>query len=333
MDNLARGITYPHFTQLQAEKNPHFVELLKDLRSSKLGRNFITKTKEEELHSVSKEFTQQQTEYETKKVLYDSIWSIVADPELDDTRKADVANALVSVELRQSLKLSEFDCKKESHLFGTEIEPEHLKDGNMVWAREQIKKKLSNRGAEILKQIGTDVDGCSGDLLTAKLNNLPNLISSRIEKDNQKRKIKEENILIMKEQLSKYTSTLLESLVIMEDLVEKHLIEFQSEQYSTKGQSLQVQCDALLLKIKSLHMDILCETYTKDTIPALFKISNELITSAEQTESEFQSSKVRLNRYESVGTDFSNLVDEYSQLKEMIKQKKWTIEKLQKYCQ
>ena len=80
-------------------------------------------------------------------------------------------------------------------------------------------------------------------------------------------------------------------------------------------------------------MDILCETYTKDTIPALFKISNELITSAEQTESEFQSSKVRLNRYESVGTDFSNLVDEYSQLKEMIKQKKWTIEKLQKYCQ
>ena len=77
--------------------------------------------------------------------------------------------------------------------------------------------------------------GCSGDLLTAKLNNLPNLISSRIEKDNQKRKIKEENILIMKEQLSKYTSTLLESLVIMEDLVEKHLIEFQSEQYSTKG--------------------------------------------------------------------------------------------------
>ena len=74
-------------------------------------------------------------------------------------RKADVANALISVELRQSLKLSEFDCKKESHLFGTEIEPEHLKDGNMVWAREQIKKKLSNRGAEILKQIGTDVDG------------------------------------------------------------------------------------------------------------------------------------------------------------------------------
>jgi len=63
------------------------------------------------------------------------------------------------------------------------------------------------------------------------------------------------------------------------------------------------------------------------------KISSELVTGAEQTESEFQSSKARLNRYESVGSEFNNLVQEYSQLKEMIKQKTWTLEKLQKYCQ
>ena len=77
--------------------------------------------------------------------------------------------------------------------------------------------------------------GCSEDLLMAKLNHLPSLISSKIDTDNQQRKIKEDNILMMKEQQSKYISTLLESLVIMEELVEKHLIEFQSEQYITKG--------------------------------------------------------------------------------------------------
>jgi len=304
-----------------------------DLTSRKLGRNFITKSKQEELDSVFKTFSKQQTEYEAKKLLLESIWNIVADTNHDDQKSAEVTNALISAELKQSLKLSEHDCEKESHLFGTEIEPQLLKDSTMVWVREQIKKQLTNQGVEIFKQIGMDVQGCSGDLLMAKLNNLPTLISSRIEKDKQQKKVKEENLLMMKEQQSKYTSTLLESLAIMEELVEKHLIEFQSEQYNTKGQSLQVQCDALLLKIKSLHMDILCETYTKDTIPALIKISSEQITCAEQTESEFQSSKVRLNRYESVGNDFNNLVDEYSQLKEMIKQKKWTLEKLQKYCQ
>ena len=77
----------------------------------------------------------------------------------------------------------------------------------------------------------------------AKLNNLPTLISSRIEKDKQQKKVKEENLLMMKEQQSKYTSTLLESLVIMEELVEKHLIEFQSEQYNTKGVCLILDSD------------------------------------------------------------------------------------------
>jgi len=328
---ISTGMTYPYFTLSQAEKNPHFVELLKNLMSNKLGRNLITKTKEEELNQVFKEFSENQKEYETRKVLYDCVWSIIADPNLDDHKN--VSDALISAELGQSLKLSELDCKKESNLFGTEIKSRLLEDNDMGWLREQIKRKLIHQGVEIFKQLGTDVEGSSGDLLMAKLNKLPMLIASRTEEDDQKRKIKEENMLIMKEQQSKYTSTLLESLLIMEELVEKHLIEVQSEQYNVKGQSLQVQCDALLLKIKSLHMDILLETYTKDTIPALMKISKEQKTSAEQIESEFQSSKARLNRYESVGNDFNNLVEEYGQLKEMIKQKKWTIEKLQKYCQ
>ena len=177
-------------------------------------------------------------------------------------KSAEVTNALISAELKQSLKLSEHDCEKESHLFGTEIEPQLLKDSTMVWVREQIKKQLTNQGVEIFKQIGMDVQGilfvtfakctwcyyitftgCSGDLLMAKLNNLPTLISSRIEKDKQQKKVKEENLLMMKEQQSKYTSTLLESLAIMEELVEKHLIEFQSEQYNTKGVCLILDSD------------------------------------------------------------------------------------------
>lgn len=67
----------------------------------------------------------------------------------------------------------------------------------------------------------------------------------------------------MKEHHFKYVSTLLESLKIMENLVEKHIIEIQMEQYATNTESLKVQCDALLLKIKSLYLEILIETYTK----------------------------------------------------------------------
>lgn len=141
----------------------------------------------------------------------------------------------------------------------------------------------------------------------------------------------EENDKTLKEQYTKYTTTLLESLQIMENLLQKHVIEIQNEQNVSRSQSLEVQCDALYLKIKSLHLEILCETYNKETVPALKKISKELEAKSEQTENDIRASRLRLNRYESVGQDFNCIVNEYGKLRETIRQKKWTLDKLQSY--
>lgn len=166
----------------------------------------------------------------------------------------------------------------------------------------------------------------------AKIAQLPSLTSSKLE---ELTKIKEnigENDQILKEQYTKYTSTLLESLQIMENLLQKHMIEIQNEQHVSKCESLEVQCDALYLKIKSLNLEILCETYTKETVPALKKIHKELVAKAEHVENDIRASQARLNRYESVGQEFNNIVNEYSKLRDAIKQKKWTLEKLKSYC-
>ena len=168
--------------------------------------------------------------------------------------------------------------------------------------------------------------------MAAKLNQLPNLISSRLEENEAIERANEEKKHNLKEKRSKYTSTLLDSLQIMEELVQKQLIHLQSEQYQVNGQWIKVQCDALLLKIKALHLEILCETYNKETSPALHTISKQLSANMEQTAADIQASKARLNRYESVGQDFNQLVAEYAQIKEAIKQKKWTLEKLKTYC-
>lgn len=62
------------------------------------------------------------------------------------------------------------------------------------------------------------------------------------------------------------------------------------------------------------------------------KISSELTEQAQQVEGEIQASRMRLARYESVGQDFNAVVNEYSQLRETIKNKKWTLTKLKTYC-
>lgn len=105
--------------------------------------------------------------------------------------------------------------------------------------------------------------GKNPELIIARLNQLPSLVSARQEEFQNQKKAQEEHETLMKEHHFKYVSTLLESLKIMENLVEKHIIEIQMEQYATNTESLKVQCDALLLKIKSLYLEILIETYTK----------------------------------------------------------------------
>lgn len=175
-------------------------------------------------------------------------------------------------------------------------------------------------------------EGSNQDLLLAKINQLPMLISSRLEALNNSKEAMVENDHILKEQYTKYISTLLESLKIMEDLLNKHMLEIQKEQYYLRSESIQVHCDALYLKIKSLRLEILCETYTKETVLALKKISKEMEAKSDQIENDIQSSKVRLSRYESVGQDFNCIVNEYSKLREAIKQKKWTLDKLKSYC-
>ena len=64
--------------------------------------------------------------------------------------------------------------------------------------------------------------------MAAKLNQLPNLISSRLEENEAIERANEEKKHNLKEQRSKYTSTLLDSLQIMEELVQKQLIHIQS---------------------------------------------------------------------------------------------------------
>lgn len=173
--------------------------------------------------------------------------------------------------------------------------------------------------------------GNDHQLVFNKLDLLPSQISSQLETSNNLKKSQLENEQILQQQYSKYMSTLLESLKIMENLIKKHMMDIQMKEYEAKSDWLQVQCDALLLKIKSLHLEILCETYTKDTVPALRKILKDLEARQEQVDKETQECRGRLSRYESVGQDFNDIVKEYSQLREAIKSKKWTLEKLKSY--
>lgn len=71
-------------TSLQCERYPHFAQLIKDLFENKISSNFVTKPKNFERGKVFREYQKSKTEYDAVKLVYDTIWNILADSSLED---------------------------------------------------------------------------------------------------------------------------------------------------------------------------------------------------------------------------------------------------------
>ncbi|XP_032791809.2 HAUS augmin-like complex subunit 4 [Daphnia magna] len=323
-------------TPSQAERYPHFAQFLKNLFEHKIcPNNFATKSQNDERREISREYQRTKKSYDAVKLIYDSVWDIIANPRVENDKFFKMLEkTFISSELHQSMRIIKEEKLKDDdnlHVFGIQFKQEPIDDDITLWAQEQLKNELIEKGVLLLGELGQDIQGNNSDLILAKISQLSSLVSSRMETLDNCKKIMEENDVLLKEQYTKYTTILLESLHIMENLLQEHMVDGENRRNIAKSESLEVQCDALYLKIKSLHLEILYETYTEQTVPALKKISKEVETKSEQIENEIRASQLRLNRYKSVGEEFNCLVKEYSKLREAIKQKRWTLDKLKSY--
>lgn len=72
-------------TPSQAERYPHFTQLLKDLFEHRISAtNFVTKSKNEQRQKVFQEYQKTKNEFEAVKLVYDSIWDVIADSSLEE---------------------------------------------------------------------------------------------------------------------------------------------------------------------------------------------------------------------------------------------------------
>ena len=99
-------------TPSQAERYPHFTQLLQDLLEHKVCvTNLVTKSKNEQRQNVFHEYQRIRNEYEAVKLVYDSIWDILADSSLEE----DVRNFLYIISFthnKLNLNLLYFSYKR-----------------------------------------------------------------------------------------------------------------------------------------------------------------------------------------------------------------------------
>lgn len=71
-------------TLSQSEKYPHFAQLLKDIFEHRMCSSFVTKIKSEEKREIYQLYQKEKCSYDHLKLVYDSIWNIIADTNLDE---------------------------------------------------------------------------------------------------------------------------------------------------------------------------------------------------------------------------------------------------------
>ncbi|XP_060068539.1 HAUS augmin-like complex subunit 4 [Ylistrum balloti] len=125
-----------------------------------------------------------------------------------------------------------------------------------------------------------------------------------------------------------YYKTLIDSLGLLEEVVSKYRFQNQTEQNTVTTEWLMSRCDGLCLKIRLLEMQVLCDTYTKDTVKALLSVRCHLDANFRESDKEFHHISQALQSYEAVGMGFDELVEEYRKLKEEKDNKQWALTEL-----
>ncbi|XP_059170254.1 HAUS augmin-like complex subunit 4 [Physella acuta] len=171
-------------------------------------------------------------------------------------------------------------------------------------------------------------ESTSDRLLVAKATSLPALVEQKQQTLNQmKLDIKKDRIT---REFWTYYQKLLESLSIMETIIKEYKFVHQSNADEVTVEWLKARCDALCLKVRLTQLQILCDTYTTESVKALRKIGEHLDNEIKQTETELTSTTQSLQAYHAIGVEFKTLVGHYTQLQKEIENRRWGLEQLMK---
>jgi len=121
------------------------------------------------------------------------------------------------------------------------------------------------------------------------------------------------------------TEQIVEKLTI---LIKNHFCGSKTKVNQTVVKYLSAKCEALVLKLKCLELEILNATYTRESVAALRKIRNRLTEQTKEVQSELLNLKATLEQYQQCGPEFSELVREYARLQKEIEGKKWALSEL-----
>lgn len=193
----------------------------------------------------------------------------------------------------------------------------------------ELEKHLLNRSKNLVNYYDGSKIPISDNVVEARAVQLPAVF-----------KLKQEMLLAEKHNLRidqqkrhtctlKYLEVLMQSFTVLEKLISEYKLRLQSENDKTNVKCLTVRCQTSQLKLRSIELQLLCDTYTAETTRALKQIKNHLNEKQTECERELNTLTKALELYQSIGFGFDQLVAEFAHLMAEHENKMWALQELQ----
>lgn len=338
--NKALGI---NLTAEDIQSNPEFVDLLLIL-SDHISDEGVSSLVQQDLQQAEEELKHEKHSWLLQKILYHELEELLRDYDIKshDTALSTEDRQFQTI-LQESLTRAEIadylhcspDPASKNTLLGlskAELAQQNPHKKHLPFIQQKLIPDIEKRLAETcdslinFHQTGLDQDDIEPSF--SPTTQLPALVESdkhRLQKTQaQLKTIRHDK----ERQFWSYYKTLIDSLSLLEEVVSKYRFRNQTEHNTITTEWLLARCDGLCLKIRLLEMQVLCDTYTNDTVKALHSVRDHLDTNFRDTDKEFHHISEALRSYESVGMGFDELVEEFRKLKEEKDNKQWALSEL-----
>lgn len=338
-----------HLSLSDAEKNPQFVNLIQQL-TRLITPDGVSRDVHKDLHQAEEILRHEKHTWLQSHILHHEIQEMILDYDLraHDTGLSTADKEFKEI-LEQCLNFAEgkdylsFSPDPSSKVTLLGIQPEDLQSRNPYKKHlPSLQQKLIPELEDRLRQrCETLVDMfqsssattaeslSSNDLALAKASQLPAMVEHSIQTLEEEQKQVKGTREKREKQFWLYFQTLLDSLGLLEKMVNVYRLGKQSQNNSITAEWLVARCDAMCLKIKYVALQILCDTYTAETVGALKIIKGHLTETIEMTEKDLHRVNLAIQAYGAVGSGFDDLVEEYGKLKNELDNKQWALNEFQ----
>lgn len=282
------------------QANPLFARLLEELTNTKLNNAA------ERLKKAEGEMRQKKLVYLRQLVLYTQL-----------ERVAPIA--LWSEETKQSIRLSG-DC----NVLGLEAAhckvPESLTD-----VKINMQRSLEKLCSDLVRWSGQEL-GSEG-IASAKASQLPGVLTQRLESFAASAEELQLGRSAVDKKRSVRSKVLLKSCRQLEQIL-VHKLTFIADCESSVVVNQRAQATAMQSKLSTTHHQLLRDTYTEPAARALHEIRAHLLAAREHCRQQLLDLKHIINGYQSIGEEFTLLLEEYIGLAAEVENKQWALNEL-----